>query len=497
MSRLATVMALELLVCGCGPPAPPAGPDGAASVPEGLPGTWTSEAHGVSLTLSPEGTFEWKQGEIQKKGTYWVEGQVLVLVVDKRYPTKYAMVELGAGRLVISDPAGTQVAFQGGPVSGEPSEQDPGAVVGAWTNVEFAVRIELAEDSTFMWKQGELVETGTYSVEAGSIHMTTGGYTSTYRLVSVSKSEMVVQDPSGNELPLVRAAAGPKVAHPEPMGKDSLLAGAPPIKIVDLGEGGGGPSLAGSGTKAGSPSADSVVGPGGLFFFVPPSGWKVDTQKVCGNKFTSAGMRYACWRRNDLFTPDAARVHFEIATFMTWAAPGALDTLSPEIDAMLAAYDQDRTSVSDDISEMAGYEVFSTRIDGRASGSSKQLRGRIIGIHFGDLLVVGLLAISADPDTLVKWGGQVDAALDSMAFHFPENAALSSAIQGTWKGGGTKWTFWSDGTYVKGEEAGSWAVHGHTLVMAADPQGGGRVVARPAYVEDDVLSFGDDVLEKQ
>jgi hypothetical protein len=492
-------MAFALLVWGCGPPAQPSRPDGAAPLPDGLAGSWHSEVQGVTLELDPEGTFEWKQGSLTKTGAFWVEGKWLVLAVDKRYKTQYAIVELGAGRLVIQDPAGTRVAFSGGPdePAGAGEEAAPaGDVEGVWTNVAFSVRIELAADGTFVWKQGDLVETGTYSVAPGAINMTTGGHTSSYGIVSQSDDELVIRDPSGNQLPLARVQEKGSSGQPEPIGKASLLAGAPPIKIVDLGKGDG-PKLSGDTGKGGALPEGAVAGPGGIFHFVPPEIWKVDEQKVCGNKFTAQGMKYTCWKRNDLLSGKSARVHFDIGTWMTWAAPGALEKVSPGIDAMLAAYDQDRTSVSDDIAEMNGYEVFSTRIDGRDAGSDNQLKGRIIGVHFGDLLVVGVLALSTDPETLAAQGSEIEATLDSMSFAFMENAALTEAVQGSWSGGGKTWTFWSDGTYLKGEETGSWAVHGSTLVLAADPQGEGPVAAHPVSIEDDELAFGEHRLKKK
>jgi hypothetical protein len=493
-------MAFALLVWGCGPPATPSRPEGAAPLPEGLAGSWHSDVQGVTLDLDPEGTFEWKQGDLTKTGAFWVEGKWLVLAVDKRYKTQYAIVELAAGRLVIQDPAGTRVAFSGGPDAPAPEggEAPAGQVQGVWSNVAFAVRIELAGDGTFVWKQGDLVETGTFTSSPDAIHMTTGGHTSTYGIVSLSSDELVIRDPSGNQLPLARVEAGGSGKEPEPIGKSSLLAGAPPIKIVDLGKGGDGPTLAGGGAgKAGALPAGAVAGADGIFHFVPPASWKVDEQKVCGNKFTTKGMRYTCWKRNDLLSGQAARVHFDIGAWVTWAAPGALEKLSPGIDAMLAAYDQDRTSVSDDIAEMNGYEVFSTRIDGRDGGSDNQLKGRIIGVHFGDLLVVGVLALSTDPETLASLGGEIDGILDSMSFGFHENDELTEAVQGSWSSGGKTWTFWSDGTYLRGEETGSWTVHGGTLVLAADPQGEGNVTAHPAVIEDGVLTFGEYVLEKK
>lgn len=498
MTRYTRVMVVAVALWGCGPPVPPAGPGG-GDVPDGLPGLWKSEPLGLTLDLRPDGSFDWRQGDLHKQGSYHVQGKALVMVVDKRYPTSYSILELSPGRLVIQDPAGTQVVLTGQAEPAAAGGGEPGLVHGVWTNVAFAVRIELAQDGTFVWRQGDLVETGTWRLESGTIHMSTGGHTSAYRLVSVSETAMVLVDPAGNELPLDRAGKKAAASSSKPLGKDSLLAGAPPIKIVDLGSGSGGPGLAGKKSgKEPSPSSDSIVGAGGIFFFTPPSGWKVDTQKVCGNKFTAAGKKYTCWRRNDLFAKDSSRVHFEIASFVTWAAPGALEELSPDIDALLGAYDEDRTSVSDDIDEMAGFELFSTRIDGRASGGARQLKGRIVGIHFGDLLVVGVLALSADTETLAAWGSEIDAALDSMAFHFPQSPDLVSSLQGSWESGdGTTWTFWSDGTYLKGQEAGSWAVHGSTLLMAVDPQGEGKVTAGPVRVEGDMLAFGETVLEKK
>ncbi|MBW2261877.1 MAG: hypothetical protein JRG91_07885 [Deltaproteobacteria bacterium] len=500
MAKCTRAMAFALLVWGCGPPVPPTGPDGAAPLPDGLAGSWHSDVQGVSLELDLGGTFEWKQGDLTKTGAFWVEGEWLVLAVDKRYVTRYAIMELATGRLVIQDPAGTRVSFSGGPDE-PPASGDAGApagdVEGVWANVGFGVRIELAGDGTFVWKQGDLVETGTYSVASGAIHMTTGGHTSPYGIVSMSADELVIKDPTGNELPLARVETKGSAAGPEPIGKASLLAGAPPIKIVDLGKGGSGPTLSGGAAMTGSLPAGAVAGPGGIFHFVPPDGWKVDEQKVCGNKFTPQGMKYTCWKRNDLLSGQAARVHFDIGAWVTWAAPGSLEKVSPGIDAMLAAYGQDRTSVSDDISEMNGYEVFSTRIDGRDGGSDNQLNGRIIGIHFGDLLVVGVLALSADPETLASWGGDVEQTLDSMSFDFSANDALTGSIQGSWSSGGKTWTFWSDGTYLRGEETGSWAVHGTTLVMAANPQGEGDVAAHPVSIQDGVLTFGEHTLEKK
>lgn len=498
MARRTRAMAFALLVWGCGPPAAPSRPDGAAPLPEGLAGSWQSEVQGVALELDPEGTFTWKQGDLSKEGAFWVESSMLVLAVDKRYQTRYTIVELVPGRLVIQDPAGTRVEFLGGP--GKPPDDGGGeadaALAGVWTNTGFAVRIELAKDGTFVWKQGDLVETGTYSVVPGAIEMTTGGHTSTYAIVSRSGDELVIRDPSGNQLPLSRLEEKTPGGQPEPIGKASLLAGAPPIKIVDLGKGEDAPTLAGGGGKAGGMPEGAVAGEGGIFHFVPPAAWKVDEQKVCGNKFTPQGMKYTCWKRNDLLSGQSARVHFDIGAWVTWAAPGALEKVSPGIDAMLAAYDQDRTSVSDDISEMNGYEVFSTRIDGRDGGSDNQLKGRIIGIHFGDLLVVGVLAMSTDPETLAALGGEIEATLDSMSFDFPANEELSEAVQGSWSGGGEKWTFWSDGTYLVGDRTGSWVVHGNMLVMAADPQGEGGVAAHPVSIEGDVMTFGEHSLTK-
>jgi hypothetical protein len=325
--------------------------------------------------------------------------------------------------------------------------------------------------------------------------MTTGGRTSTYHIASLSGEEMILIDPAGNQLPLARLAGETPPVQPQPIGKDSLLAGAPPIKIVDLGKGSLGPRLEPVLSKH-VPPASRLDADDGIFYFQPPAGWKADEQKVCGNKFKAGGMEYACWKRNDLHGPDSDRIHFEMASFLTWAAPGALEQVSPQIDAMLAGYAQDRTSVSDEISEMHGFEVFSTRLEGRASASGKQLRGRIVGIHYGDMLLVGVLALSADPGVVARWSSEVEAMLDSMDFHFAANPTLESAVQGTWKGGGGEASFWSDSTYSWGSGAGSWMVVGSTLVMAADPLGEGPVVALPVEVEGDSLRVGGELLER-
>jgi len=498
MRRRTRALLLLALLARCGSPARPATPGTPPDLPEGLAGEWRAEAYGVELLLDPSGTFEWRQSGEKRKGSFSVDGPWLVLLAEGKYETRYAIVGLAKGQLTIRDPAGTQVTFMAeGKAAPPPVKELAPLLAGVWSNATFAVRIDLDESGSFVWKQGDLVETGSWVVDDAGIHMTTGGHTSTYRIVSVDQGRMTILDPAGNELDLSRLAEEKSPPPAEPIGKEGLLAGAPPIKIAPLPAGGGPVLEVVESPASATPPKGAMIDAGGIVHFVPPQGWKVDEQQVCGNKFTSSGMKYSCWNRNDLLTPDSARVHFETGAFVTWAAPGALDKISPQIDSMLATFDLDRTSASDEIAEMGGFEVFSTRIEGRASSSSRQLRGRIIGVHYGDLLVVCVLALGADPATLATWGEGVQSTLDSMAFHFAKNTSLASAVQGTWKdSSGGSWSFWSDMTCSVGGKACRWMVVGSTVVLAADPQGEGAVSAHPARIEGGVLTLGDEILKK-
>jgi hypothetical protein len=463
---------------------------------------------GVDLELTGEGEFTWNQKDVERKGWFAVEDGGLIMTVESGYETRYVLLELTEERLVLRDPEGTRVVFEslsgpgqaghGGAVHGP----DGGTVAGVWENPKYQLRIELSEEGRFVWKQGSLVETGTYEVEEDVLRMSTGGHTSLYRIASLEEDAFVIIDPAGNTLELERSeqtAPAPAGSHVD---KESLMGGKPTIEIIDV-EGGDEPratdyelSALGPGQQV-PPPADSVVGPGELFYFVPPDGFKVDTQKVCGNKFTSQGKVYTCWNRNDLYSPDSSRLHFEIASFATWAAPGALDVLTPDIDALLASFDTDVTSVSDEIWQMAGFEIFSTRLGGLSSGSGKRMQGRLIGIHYGDLLIVGVLALIADPAVMEEWQEQVRDTLDSLAFHIVEGEETGEELVGTWKADdGTVLEISADGSFETDGVQGSWIVLGRTLVLASGPPVEGTIEFHPVLVQGSSLNLGGVLYER-
>ncbi len=491
------------LLASCGPPARPATP-APGSIPGGLCGKWQSGPYGMDLKLTCEGEFVWDQEGVHKEGWFGLDGSSLVFTVQGGYKTVYTLVEMSADNLVIRDPAGTTVTLdKSGTEPDATKVSDSSSVAGVWGNPTYQLRIELGQDGSFVWKQGSLVETGTWKLGNGTVLMTTGGHTSTYRIDALGASKLVLSDPAGNPLELTKVEASALVKSDSGMGKDQILGGKPTIKIVNL-EGGGSKTPAttvleaiGPGTQI-PPPAGCVVGPGGLFYFVPPDGFKVDTQKVCGNKITSLGKVYSCWNRNDMYAPDSTRLHFDLRPFVTWAAPGALDRITPDIDGFLGGFEDDRTSVSDEIWEMAGMEVFSTRIDGRSISTGKQMRGRILGVHYGDLLVVGVLAISGDPEAFANWGADVQAILDSMSFYLVEGKELASSLEGSWSSDqGDTLTLKAGGKYSRGEETGSWLALGSTLLMVADPAAGEDIEAHPAQVVDGSLNLDGVFFEKQ
>lgn len=488
---------------GPGPESPP--PD----LPDGLAGMWTSEAFGIQLKLDATGEFSWDQENLHKEGWFQVQGGWLVMTVKGNYQTRYTLQSISAERLVLEDPAGTAVTFTRDSSGADETPAGPAveaagleAVQGVWSNTKFQLRIELAAEGTFVWKQGSLVETGLYTLDEGAVRMTTGGHTSTYRIVKLGEKVLVLLDPAGNELSLERVGTETPPEAGAAMGKDSLLGGKPTIKIVGLEKDTGSPAAsylleplpAGQQTTHGE---ESVVGAGGLFSYTYPDGFKVDTQKVCGNKFTSQGKVYTCWNRNDLYAPDSSRMHFDLASFVTWAAPGALDELSPDIDGLLAGFDEDRISVSDEIWEISGFEVFSTRISGRSGGTGKQMSGRILGVHYGDLLVVGVLALSGDPSSFSQWGEEVEQILDSLSFYIVEGEQTASSLAGTWKSDdGTTISLKADGTFSRDGAQGTWIALGSTLVMATGPAMQGVIEAHPVVVEGNMLNLGGSFYEK-
>jgi|GEM_PF-2749764 len=522
-----------LFFSNCSSPPPPQTPQqgSESNLKEILTGTWKNDTVGISVTFDIKGTFEWKQGNTVLSGNYSISNDLLYLSLLTGKTTPYKILSISNEQLVLKDPRGvvaylfkeinqikenttTQTAEPKGGEGGHDAAvsnglqgqvlSSPFANIfrGEWLG-PYGLKLELKSDGTFVWSQPDYKIEGKYSIVEDNLIMDVQGNPTKYKIISAAEDKIILRDPENHEIDLAKKKTMIQISPVvEPAVTKNELGKLPPKEII-------------------YEIKDNIIDENGIFSIKVPEKWKVSRKKDCS---------FPCDEPIILSDSAGRQIEVILKTFITRAGPGAFETLVPYLDKIMGDYSKNREKIVDEIDSMNGYEVFSRRFTGKTQDESRFMVSRIIGVHFMDYLVLGVVVTSTSSKTIKSLKMVMTEIIEKMNFKFDEDEEILKGIIGTWIGSETKpesilsmkskhlFFFYEGGRFIHSlvsdkflptEESlkaqisnpacdtGSFRIAGKTIILDFSiPYGPPRTEGHPLKIEGKFLYLDSILLEK-